>query len=200
MNANTIGSLFLAALLPALGVSCASTGGAPPSQEVMMQRQQAYGTPGPAHAVLANRVGTWNLKVRMFLSPDAPPEESAGTSTMQWTLDGRFIQDTTAGSFAGTPFRGQGLLGYDNLKHVYVSSWVDNMSTGIMASEGTYDEKTKTFAFTGAMPDAMVAQAYVLARTTESWTDADHFVVRSWSPGPDGKEVMNMELLYSRAH
>ncbi|MSR63410.1 MAG: DUF1579 domain-containing protein [Planctomycetes bacterium] len=196
MNAKTIASLL------ALGASCSSTGsagGAPPSQEVMMQRMQAYGTPGAAHAVLAQKVGTWDLKVRMYMSPDAPPEESAGTSTMQWILDGRFIQDTTNGVFGGQPFHGQGLLGYDNLKQAYVSSWADSMSTGIMTSEGRYDEKTQTFHITGMMPDAMVAQAYVPTRTTETWTDADHFVVRSWSPGADGTEVLGMELLYSRA-
>ena len=104
-----------------------------------MQRQMAYGTPGAAHTALASRIGTWNLKVRMFMSPDAPPQESAGKSTMQWILDGRFIQDTTSGDFGGMPFHGQGLIGYDNLKHAYVGSWTDNMSTGIMASEGSYE-------------------------------------------------------------
>ncbi len=32
----------------------------------------------------------------------------------------------------GMPFEGMGIDGYDNLAKQYVSTWVDNMGTGIM--------------------------------------------------------------------
>jgi len=197
MNSKTIASLLLLAL-----ASCHSTGGAkgdPPSEQVMMERWQAFMTPGEPHAALAPRVGTWNLVVRMFMSPGAPPMESAGASTQQWVMDGRYIQDTTTGTFNGQPFRGSGLTGYDNMKKRYVQSWIDNMGTGILAATGTYDAKAKTFHYEGTMPDPMVAQAYVQQRTTETWKDADHFVTRTYSAGPDGAEYMNMEIEYARA-
>jgi len=197
MNANTIALPLLAVL----GASCHSTGraGAPPSEQEMMQRWTAFATPGKAHEALAPHVGNWNVKVRMFMAPGAPPDESMGTSTMQWVMDGRYIQDTTTGTFNGQPFHGFGLSGYDNMKQVYVTTWIDNMGTGIIHGEGRYDARTKTFEFTAMMPDAMVAQTYVPSRSTETWSDADHYVVRNWSPGPDGKEFINMELEYSRA-
>ena len=34
------------------------------------------------------------------------------------------------------------------MKKKFVGSWVDNMGTGIMFSEGTYDPATKTFTYT----------------------------------------------------
>jgi len=191
-----IGPLFL---LLALGAGCHSTGGGKqPSEQEMMERMAAFATPGKAHEVLGPKVGTWNVKVRMFMAPGAPPQETTGSSSMQWVMDGRYIQDTTTGTFNGQPFHGLGLTGYDNLKKAYVGSWIDNMGTSIISSEGHYDEKTRTFHYTAMMPDAVVAQAYVPSRSTETWSDNDHFVVRSFSPGPDGKEYMNMELEYAR--
>jgi len=202
MNAKTIGTIPLAGLLLALGASCHSTGkasGPPPDQQEMMQRWTAFATPGKAHEVLASKVGTWNLKVHMFMSPGAPSTDTTGTSTMQWIMDGRYIQDTTTGDFNGQPFHGSGLMGYDNMKHAYVGSWIDNMGTAIVTSEGHYDAKSKTFHFTSMMPDAMVAQAYVHSSSTETWTDSDHWVMRTYSPGPDGKDYLNMEIEYARA-
>ncbi len=195
MNVKTIGSLLLLAL-----AGCHSTGPKePPSEEQMMASWMAFATPGEAHKALAPRVGNWNMKVRMFMSPDAPPSESTGTSTMQWVMDGRYIQDTTTGEFNGQPFHGSGLTGYDNMKKAYVNTWIDNMGTAILVSEGSYDPRTKTFTYTGTMPDAMVANDYVEARTVETWKDDDHFVLRSYGPGPDGEEALAMEIEYTRA-
>ena len=196
MNANTIAL----SLLVVMGASCHSTkGGEMPSEQEMMQRWMTFATPGKAHEALAPRVGSWNVKVRMFMTPGAPPDESMGTSSQQWVMDGRYIQDTTTGSFQGQPFHGLGLTGYDNMKQIYVTTWIDNMGTGIINGEGRYDSGKRTFEYTAMMPDAMVAQAYVPSRSTETWSDNDHFVVRNWAPGPDGKDFVNMELEYSRA-
>jgi hypothetical protein len=190
--------LALSLCLATLGASCSSTRPAATQDEVM-QRWTEFMTPGAGHAHLAPHVGNWSLLVRMIASPGAEAQESKGTSTVQWILDGRYIQDTTTGEFQGQPFHGQGLTGFDNLKNVYTSTWVDNLGTGILVSEGTYDEATRTFHYASSMPDLMYANAYVPSRSTERWIDGDHFVVQSFTPGADGKEFMSMELQYSRA-
>jgi hypothetical protein len=45
-------------------------------------------------------------------------------------------------------FKGMGMDGYDNVKQKFVSSWGDNMGTGIILLEGDYDPATKTFTYT----------------------------------------------------
>ena len=49
------------------------------------------------------------------------------------------------GKMKDMQFKGMGVEGYDNVKKKFVSSWIDNMGTGIQFSEGTYDPATKTF-------------------------------------------------------
>jgi len=199
MNAKTL--LRTALLLVPLASACQSTssgGGGEPDMDAMMARWAEFMTPGEAHARLAPKVGTWNMKVRMYMSPDMPPDESTATSTVQWVMDGRYLQDTTLGTFNGETFHGLGLMGYDNLKKVYVGTWIDNFGTAILVSEGRYDAATKTYTFHSKSPDLMYANAYVPTRATERWIDADHWVMQSFAPGPDGKEFMGMEIEYAR--
>ena len=43
------------------------------------------------------------------------------------------------------PFQGLGFTGYDNHPKKYVGVWIDNMTTSIMTSSGTFDAGGKTF-------------------------------------------------------
>ncbi len=154
-------------------------------------------SPGEAHKLLADKIGKWDMKVKLT-QPGIPAQESDATSEMKWILDGRFIEDHTTGSLADMPFTGRGFAGYDNMKKAYVSTWMDSMGTGIMMMEGTYDAATKTFTYTGEMQDPMQGK-YVKTRSTEHMVDKDHMVMAMYTPGPDGKEMKMMEISYTRA-
>ena len=69
-------------------------------------------------------------------------------------------------------FQGQGLEGYDNVKKKFVSTWIDNMGTGIMIAEGTYDPATKTFTYNSEME--MIPGMKTKVRETVKVTDKDH--------------------------
>jgi hypothetical protein len=182
----------------ALLAACqATTPSAPPSEEAMMEAMVAFATPGPAHARLGTHVGRWNAAVRMYMAPGQPPEESAAQSEVRWIMDGRYIEETVESTFMGQPFQGRGVTGYDNMKGCYVGFWIDTMGTSIAHSTGHYDEPTRTFTFTMKMPDP-VAGREVTQRMTERWIDDDHFVVQSFNAGPDGKELLGMEIDYTR--
>lgn len=167
------------------------------AQDEMMARWMQYMTPGEAHQALAPRVGKWDMTVRMFMSPDAPADESKATSEMKWILGGRYLADETKGLVGGMEFEGHGLTGYDNFQQVYVGSWIDNMSTGIMHQEGRYAADTKTFTFVGEGPD-FATNKMARTRTVETWIDADHWKMEMFSPGPEG-EYKSMEIDYARA-
>lgn len=154
--------------------------------------------PSEHHKLLEDRVGKWNMTVKMAESPMGPASESLATSEMKWILGGRFIQDDTQGSFGGMPFVGLGFGGYDNLKKKFVSIWMDNMGTGVMATEGTYDVETKTFTFNGEMQDAMLGKM-VPVKLVEKIADKDNWTMAMFTTGPNGKDLQMMEILYKRA-
>jgi hypothetical protein len=169
-----------------------------PEQQAMMEKWMAYATPGEQHAILAKKVGKWNIVVKMWEAPDQTPGESTGSSEFKMAMDGRYLMDHTKGDTPMGPFEGIGCTGFDNLKQKYVTTWIDSMSTGIMYAEGTFDAAAKTFTFHGEMPDPMAGK-YVKVRSTEKWIDDNQWVMASFTKGKDGKEFKGMEITYTRA-
>src|SRR3546814_6637304 len=122
----------------------------------MMAAWQKAATPGPQHAQLAEHfAGTWDTKQTMWMDPSAPPMVETGKSVDTVVLGGRQIRTQFSSRFMGQPVNGIGFMGYDNVRGKYVASWVDEMSTGLMTSEGEYDPATKTYTFVAEMADPM---------------------------------------------
>ena len=122
----------------------------------MMASLMELAKPGENHKLLEGMIGSWTYKVKFWMSPDAPPMESSGTTFTKSTMGGRyFISEHKGkmqmpgadGKMEDAEFNGMAVEGYDNAKKKYVSSWIDNMGTGIMHSEGTYDPASKTLTY-----------------------------------------------------
>lgn len=167
----------------------------PQMDPAMMEAMMKAGTPGEAHKKIDAFSGQWNGKVTFWTVPGADPMTMEGTAESRWILDGRYLEQRFKGTFMGAPFEGLGYTGYDNVKNRYWSTWIDNMSTGIMMSTGSADGATWTFS--GTMPDPMTGKE-MPSDSKITVQDADHHVMEMWGPGPDGKMYKNMEIAYSR--
>jgi hypothetical protein len=161
-----------------------------------MKAWTTYMTPGDVHKMLAKDDGVWEEDITLWMSPGAPPTKSTATVTNKMILGGRYQESRHVGSINGMPFEGMGLTGYDNAKKVFVSSWVDNMSTGIMNMEGVWDEKTKTATFTGISYDPMSGKD-MKVRQTFKWID-DNTQMMEMFAEQNGKEVKTMEIRLTR--
>lgn len=168
-----------------------------PEEAAMMEAWTKAATPNENHQRLAEFQGTWSVTSRWWSAPGAPPQESTGTSTYEMVMDGRYLKETVKSQWMDTPFEGIGLTGYDNLKNAYVSSWIDNMGTGIMMSEGKWDAATKTYTWTGEYMDAMTGKPKKIRMTTRIESPTKH-VGAFYDVGPDGKEYRSMELVYTK--
>jgi hypothetical protein len=178
--------------------------GAEPSHAEMMQMMEEMAKLNENHKLLAEMVGTWNYTVKMWMDPSAPPTESKGTATRKAEMGGRYFVMDASGKFAMPgpdgkmqqfDFKGRATEGYDNAKKKFVSSWIDNMGTGIMLSEGTYDPATKTFTFHANYDMAPGVQTKI--RETLKITDKDHHTME-WFEQRGGQEVKTMEIAYTR--
>jgi hypothetical protein len=85
--------------------------------------------------------------------------------------------------------------GYDNAKKKFVSGWVDNMGTGIMVTEGTLDEATKTITYTGTFE--MAPGMSFKVREAIKFTDKDHMAMEYFEDRGQG-EMKSMEINYTR--
>lgn len=166
------------------------------NQDSAMKAWMSYMTPGDIHKMLAKDDGEWNEEITLWMAPGAPPTKSTATASNKMIMGGRYQESRHAGNFMGMPFEGYSVVGYDNAKKVFVSSWVDNMGTGIMFMEGKWDEKTKTIHFTGKTTDPSSGKD-VPVRETFTWIDNNKQKMEMFMTQA-GKEYKSMEILFTR--
>lgn len=171
---------------------------APPqmSQEEMMAAMLKMAAPGPEHAALNPLAGTWKTMTKMWNDPAAEPTTSEGTCERAWIHGGRYLVANYKGKFGEMPFEGMEVLGYDNLKKQYISSWTDNMGTGIFLSRGNpMDPSTKSFTLTGTAPDPTGQESPM--RMVTSIVDGNTCTMTMYGTMA-GNETKMMEVTYTR--
>jgi hypothetical protein len=175
-----------------------------PSEAEMMAAMLELAKPGENHKLLAKTAGTWSYAVKMWMDPKGPPNESSGTAVVKEALGGRYFLGEHSGKFQmpgpdgkmmDVDFKGMSTEGYDNVKKVFVATWIDNMGTAIMYLEGSYDTMTKTMTYRGE--SEMMPGMKTKVREVIKYTDKDHHTFE-WYEDRDGTEVKTMEIAYTR--
>jgi hypothetical protein len=131
------------------------------------------------------------------MNPAGPPDESTGNTTYRSLMDGRFVQHEHKGTSMGMTFHGLGLLGYDNVSKQFQGHFFENMATGQMLMNGSYDSATKTYTFRGEMDDMLKPGTKVKVRETVKIVDNNTHVLE-WYETRGGKEAKTMEITYKR--
>jgi hypothetical protein len=169
-----------------------------PIDSVMMDKAWKENmTISEQHKMLAKAAGTWTGDVTMWMADGAPPMKSTSSTVTKSIYGGLYQQTNHSGDMMGMPFEGMSLMGYDNLKKEFFSTWIDNMGSGIYVSTGAWDAATKTINLTGTMrcmngQDAQMREVFIM-------TDDDHQTMEMYGPDPKtGKEYKSMEIKYTR--
>ena len=174
-----------------------------PSAEEMKQMMELAKL-NENHKLLASTAGTWSYTVKMWMDPSGKPTESTGTAKREAIMDGRYVTGDYTGKFKmpgadGKPaemnFHGMSMDGYDNVKKKFVSGWVDNMGTGIMTMDGTYDAATKAFTYTGEYE--MMPGTKEKVRQIIKMPDATHMTMEYYEDRGQG-ETKTMEINYTK--
>ena len=167
------------------------------TQEQMEAMQKAM-TPGEMHKAIAKLAGDWTFTNTMWMAPGQPPVESTGTMHAEKILGGRYVQSVWKGSMMGQEFEGHATEGYDNVAQQYVSTWVDNMGTGIMVSTGTCDAGGKKCTSTGSFSDPMTGGQSTM-KSVITWIDDNSFKNEMYGKDPaSGQEYKMMEIVSKR--
>ena len=163
----------------------------------MMQAWIDAMTPGPEHAALASREGSWSVTSTWWMEPGGEPQVSQGSAERHMIYEGRVLEETYYGDMAGLPFEGRATVGYDNVTGRFWSTWIDSMSTGVTLLYGDYDEAEGTWTWEGETPNPITGG--LVPMRIESRMDGEGQETSTfYGPGPDGEMVRTMELVYER--
>lgn len=166
------------------------------AQDDQMKKWMEYMTPGDVHKMLAKADGEWTAEISMWMDPNTPPDKSTSTAVNKMILGGRYQYSTFTGNMMGMPFEGVSVTGYDNSKKTFTNIWIDNMGTGTMVMEGTWDEASKTINYKGKMLEPMTGKDEDVRETFKFVDDKTHFLEMYGTK--DGKEFKWMEITFKK--
>ncbi len=171
-------------------------GSDPMSNPAFMEAMMAAAQPGAPHAELAKGVGSFEVTGRQWPSPGAPPEPVRATAQTRMAMDGRLLIQEFQSEFAGMPFEGMMLMGFDNVAKEYWTVWVDNFGTGCMVSRGREGPDGR-IELKGSVRDVMTPGGRPFRSTT--WDRGDGTsVFAMYDSLKDGSEYQVMELIYTK--
>jgi hypothetical protein len=168
-----------------------------PDTAAMNKAWMAFATPGNMHKWMEKTNGTWEGEVSSWMAPEAPPMKSKATNIQSTVLGGRYVTGKFMGTMMGQPFEGMSIMGYDNAKKMFTSTWVDNMGTGIVHMTGTYDEATKMLNMKGSQTDPMTGKDSDM-REEMKMIDDNTYTMTMYGTGMDGKEMKFMEATFKK--
>lgn len=157
-----------------------------------------YMTPGEVHKALAKETGNWTFTMSYWMAANTPAGTATGTNEYKMVLGGRFQESVSKAKMEGMDFEGHGLIGFDNAKQSFQSTWADNMGTGIMFLQGKWNDADKSVTLAGKMYDPATGKE-VDVKQIYKMLDDDHHTMEMYVPGADGKEFKNMEIKFTRS-
>jgi hypothetical protein len=153
---------------------------------------------GEPHKMMAKASGTWDGEVTMWMADGAPPMTSKSTTVNSMIFGGLYQQSMHKGDMMGMSFEGMSISAYDNTTKEYVSTWIDNMGTGILVMKGSWDDASKSINLSGNYKNPANGMDCNI-RETFKMVDDDHQVLEMYGPDPaTGKEFKTMEIKYTR--
>lgn len=198
MLSRFVRSAACAAFVLCAGAAFADPKASPPDMDAMMKEWAKWSTPGASHKVLEKMAGKWTTSQKMWMDPTQPPMESKGTAELTLVLGGRFLQEHYTGELMGMPFEGMGLVGYDNFRKEYISSWADNMGTYMMHARGTGNAAGTEVSMSGIFDEPASGEKDKKFREVIKITGPDSFVFEMYDTIPGKGEVRVMELTHTR--
>lgn len=168
-----------------------------PDTAAMNKAWAEFMTPGAMHKWMEKTNGTWEADLTQWMDPKAPPMKSKATIVQNSVLGGRYVTSKYTGTMMGAPFEGMSTMGYDNAKKIFVSTWIDNVGTGMVNMTGTYNEATKTLSLRGTQTNPMNGKDGNI-REEMSMVDDDTYTMVMYGDDYAGKEMKFMEATVKR--
>jgi hypothetical protein len=173
-----------------------------PSPEELQQAMSVWmelGQPTIYHERLEFFVGDWDVVTKLWMGgPGSPAQESTGTATYSWLMEGRWLATDFQGNMMGMPFDGFQLTGYDNYRREYVGIWVDSMSTSLSVSSGRLDQEGTVITMYGEMDDPSLGHLGKMAKYVTRIVDENTFVFEIHDLAIGGDATKVVEMTYTR--
>ena len=139
----------------------------------------------------------------LFLLPASAQDEgnteptiTKGPGKGKMIMGGRYLKMSYQGTMMDMPFKGMGIHAFDNHSKKYISTWIDNMGTGILVSKGTLDKTGNVLTQFGVVDDIFTGKK-VKSKTVTTLVNADKWLMEMYMISPQG-EFRSLEVTHTR--
>ncbi len=120
---------------------------------------------------------------------------SKGTIQSQLIFDGRYVVSQFEGMMGGMASNGLEVIGYDLLKNLYTTFWIDSWSTTFLFTSGKLDASGTVLTESGTFPDVMTdGKTMQKVKNVTTFPADGKYTFVMYMVGPDGKEWKGLEL------
>ena len=151
--------------------------------------------PTEYHERFKKSVGEFDVAGEMWMAPGAPAQTFTGTAKREMILGGMFVQETFNSTWAGGPFEGRAIQGYDTVRKEFVTIWMDSGSPVVSVSRGQFEGGRVVMH--SEDPDMQTGKLKKV-RTTIGTTDDGKTVMTMFDVVPEGEDRMTMRLTYTK--
>ncbi len=166
------------------------------TEKEMMEMWMKLATPGEMHKHFEYFVGEWDMTTTMW-EPGKEAQVSKGTTKNKLILGGRYLVSRMKGSYAGMPFAGFSVSGYDNYRKTFNTFWIDNFGTGFYFTTGKLSENGKVMTETGNWDDFTTGHP-MKVRNVTTIINENEMKFEMFHTQYGKKEIKAMEILYKR--
>lgn len=163
----------------------------------MQKAWEAYMAPGKIHEMLAAEEGTWSNDMTFWMGPNAEPQKATSTAEIKMIFGGRYQKINYSGDMMGMPFEGMATMAYDNASEELISTWIDNMGTGMLVMRGKFNEADSTITLKGSMVDPMTGKE-IQVREVYTIVDENTRKMEMFYSYPSREEFKSMEIIMTR--
>ncbi|VXB87683.1 conserved hypothetical protein [Flavobacterium sp. 9AF] len=169
----------------------------PPDSATVSKAWEKHMTPTKTHEIMANDNGRWDEEITFWAHRKSEPNTFKLMVENKMILGGRYQESIHKGLMMGMPFEGKSTLAYDNTAQEYVSTWIDNMGTGIMVMRGQFNPNTKSIHLSGTTIDPLTRKEKKM-REIFTYIDNNTQKMEMYDIDFDGKEFKSMEAILKR--